>query len=104
MVRKYLVLPCSRNLYQIIRFQCHIQCVTVYCVNVCKQEEILAVKAAERAEDIDAVARSVACWNLEDTIFLDYADAVLEESRQKSRPLLPMLKYIDVSSCLTIKL
>uniref|UniRef100_A0A1B6JY75 Trichohyalin-plectin-homology domain-containing protein n=1 Tax=Homalodisca liturata TaxID=320908 RepID=A0A1B6JY75_9HEMI len=58
-------------------------------------KEIEALRVAERAEDIDAVARAVECWNLEDKIFLEYAETVLEESRKKSRPLLPMLKYIE---------
>lgn len=60
------------------------------------QEEKLAIKASEKADDINAVARSVECWNLEDKVFLEYAKSVLDESEEKSRPLLPMLRYIEV--------
>ncbi|XP_054268773.1 cilia- and flagella- associated protein 210-like [Macrosteles quadrilineatus] len=58
-------------------------------------EEIKAVRAAERAEDVDAVARAVECWNLDDKHFLEYAENVLEESKSKNRLLLPMQRYIE---------
>ncbi|XP_075210881.1 uncharacterized protein LOC142318205 [Lycorma delicatula] len=62
-----------------------------------KQCEERAIAASEeREQDYNAVKRAVQWWEDEDKEFLAYADRVLEDSKKKGRPLLPILKQVEI--------
>ncbi|XP_039300751.1 coiled-coil domain-containing protein 173 [Nilaparvata lugens] len=51
--------------------------------------------AIERNQDVKAVERAAEWWKDEDKHFLEYAQQLLKESRERGRPLLPILRVIE---------
>lgn len=55
------------------------------------------MRAEERAQDIAAVERATELIREEEGLFLKYAEDVVEECKQKYRPLYPILRNIEVT-------